>query len=927
MRVTRKRSIIASAIVTVLLPSLVTAQEAKSDTTKSLDKVEVTGSRIKRTEIEGIDPVQVVTAQDLEHQGFANVYDALSNITANTGVFVGEESTNNFNANAQALNLRGFGPGYTLVLLNGRRIPMLPKPAGTVSGNVTNLAMIPTSAVDRIEILTSGASAIYGSDAVAGVVNVILKDKLEGTTLSYRHGDTVHGGGRSERVSVTGGFEFGDTQLTAGLEWDRRWPIHGNQRSWFDSPERSPDPDYRGSTQVMSFWDRDTGWDLLDLSSRCQAQGYESVRPGWAGPGSEKYCGDNDFDSYTIRNGRKRLFGFLNLTHKLGEHELYATALSTRSRADAGMYRYGFAVDYEVVDDMQAAQPNAIAWRHAYRTFRNNEFPGSNQEFKENNDVFIAGLRGTLGRFDYSVNYNYGRYTYRDTVERFNDKAMLSLMFGQQGRDWSFPWAGSRWVRVGKNQLDASYAPTGNIDFFGDLSPEMFRDAMHTSVGDGRSTSQSVTADLSGTLFELPAGPLAFAAVLEGTRDSYRFITDQPTVDGEIYGWSGIRGRGKRDHYALGTEFSVPLLAAGSGFGQWDAKLAARYDRYDDASEVGGAFTWQAGLSWRPNDWLLFRASHATSFRAPDMHVMFAERSSSYTSGVDYLSCVQGEGLQRGQSWQACGNDYGTGSIRQYSEGDPSLHEEKGSSDTIGMVAQIGQNHSFTLDWYRIKLEEQVGLIGADATLRYAAECVLGYDQQGLDVDPNSPKCQTMLARVERGGRNNDVLSVITSPFNTGMYQQNGIDASWSSSFPTDHWGRFSARLGYTHILKTLSRYLPEDEVENIRDRQWNNEFRTRSNMTLGWDYKRFSSYMHFNRLGSSPVRWADDYERFKPWTTVNLSLAYRATEQLSFNLAVVNLFDKTPYRHPSEKWWPYADISKYNPVGTEYYMTVEYKL
>ncbi len=927
MRISLKRSSIACAVTAALLPSLAVAQEATGSTTTSLDKVEVTGSRIKRTEIEGIDPVLVVTAQDLEHQGFANVYDALSNLSMNTGIFVGEESTNNFNANAQALNLRGFGPGYTLVLLNGRRIPVLPKPSGGVSGNVTNLAMIPTSAVDRVEILTSGASAIYGSDAVAGVVNVILKDRIEGTTVSWRHGDTVHGGGRSERATLTTGFEFGDTRVSAGLEWDKRWPIRGNQRSWFASPERSPDPAYREPTQVMSFWDRDTGWDLLDIGNRCGALGYEAVRPGWAGDGSEKYCGDNDFDSYTVRNGRKRLFGFLNLSHRLGDHELYATALSTRSRADAGLYRYGFAVDYEVVEDMQAPVPDATAWRHVYRTFRNSEFSGSNQSFKEDNDVLIAGIRGTVGSLDYSLNYNYGRYRYRDSVDRFNDQAMLSLLFGQQGRDWSFPWAGSRWVRVGKDRLDGNLLPNGALDFFGTLTPEQFRDAMYTSVGDGRSTSQAFTADLSGALFELPAGPLAFAAVAEANRDTYRFITDQPTVDGEIYGWSGIRGQGKRNHYALGTEFSVPLLAAGSGFGQWDAKLAARYDYYDDASDVGGAFTWQAGLSWRPSDWLLLRASRATSFRAPDMHVMFAERSSSYTSGVDYLSCVKGEGLARGASWQGCGEKYGTGSIRQYSEGDPALREEKGSSDTIGLVAQLGANHSFSLDWYSVELNDQVGVIGADAVLRYAAECTLGYDIQGRDVDPGSPKCQTMLARVQRGGRGDGVQSVITSPFNTGMYRQDGVDMTWNSSLPTERWGRFSARFGYTHILKTLSRYLPEDAVENIRDRQWNNEFRTRANMTVGWDYGRVSSYVHINRLGSSPVRWADAYERFKPWTTLNLSLGYRATEALSLNLAVVNVLDKKPWRHASEKWWPYADISKYNPAGTEYFMTIEYRL
>ena len=111
MRGLHKRCIIASAVSLALVPLAGMAQDAGTVEAKSLDKVEVTGSRIKRTEIEGIDPVQVITAEDLGHQGFANVYDALSNITANTGVFVGEENTNNFNANAQALNLRGFGPG------------------------------------------------------------------------------------------------------------------------------------------------------------------------------------------------------------------------------------------------------------------------------------------------------------------------------------------------------------------------------------------------------------------------------------------------------------------------------------------------------------------------------------------------------------------------------------------------------------------------------------------------------------------------------------------------------------------------------------------------------------------------------------------------------------------------------------------------
>lgn len=932
-------SALALAICLALQPAPASAQQqttdataaqddaapAKKAETTNLDKVTVTGSRIKKTEVEGIEPLQIFTTEDLKLQGYANLYDTLSNLSMNTGVFVGEESTNNFNANAQALNLRGFGPGYTLVLLNGHRVPMMPKPAGNISGNVINLAMIPTAAVQRVEILSSGASAIYGSDAVAGVVNVILKDNIDVTTFTYRHGDTVHGGGASDNFTVSSGFSHGDTRLSYGLEWDKRRPIRGDQRSWFDDPGDSPDPDYREPEQVMSYWDRGVGWGLLDITSQCQALGYQPARPAWAGAGSENFCGDNVFNTYTVRNGRDRIFGFANLSHSFGDHEFYANLMSARSRADAGLYRYSYAVDYDVMED-GTPDSDYYGSRQVFRAFRDFEVPTSNQHFSETSHIFSTGLRGLLGEFDYNVGYTYGTYKYEDSVVRFNDKAMFTLLFGPEGSAWNQPWDGSRWLTVSRDAVDADYLPK-NMDFFGELTPEMFAGATHASVGEGRATSQTFSADISGDLMQLPAGPLGFAAVVEASRDTYRFLTDLPTVNGDIYGWSGIRGQGERNRYAAGAELAIPLAKKGSAIGQLDAKLAARYDYYDDASDVGGASTYQVGLSWRPIDSLLIRASRSTSFRAPDMHVMFAERSSSYTSGVDFLTCVQTEGIQRGQSWQGCSENYGTGSIRQYSEGDPSLHEETGYTNTLGVVAQLGEHHSFTLDGFRIHLRDQVGIIGAYTVLQYAAECQLGFTAGGEDVDINSPKCQEMLARVTRGGPRDQISSVITSPFNTGMRQQDGFDFTWLSQYNGTRYGDFSLRVGYTHILETLQRYLPEDEVEDVRDAQWNNEFRTRSYATLGWRKDRYNASLHMNRLGTSPARWADSYVRMPAWTTVNVSFGYRLSDALWAGLTVVNALDKKPNFHESEKWWPYADISKYNPAGAEYFLTLEYKL
>lgn len=937
----RVRHALTVAITLALACGTAAAQQAQADAIEgdaqstttvdgnatTLEKVEVTGSRIKRTEAETVDPIQVFTAQDLARQGFSTLYDALSNLSVNTGVFVGEEDTNNFNANAQALNLRGFGPGYTLVLLNGRRIPVLPKPAGNISGNVINLAMIPASAVERVEVLTSGASAIYGSDAVAGVVNIILKEGIDETTFRYRYGNTANGGGRSDNFTVSSGFRRGDMELSYGLEWDRRLPIRGDQRDWFSDPSKSPDPDYRSLSQVMSYWDRGVpgGWGLLDIGDRCAGLGYQAQRPGWAGPGPEQYCGDNEFDTYTVRNGRERIFAFGNLRQRLGEHEFSATLLSARSTADAGLYRYSYGVDYDVMEDPNDLDSTYYGSRQVWRAFRDFETPTSNQHFSETSHIFSAALSGPLGRFDYNLGYSYGQYRYRDSVSRFDDQAMLGLLFGSKGTDWAQPWAPDRWITVRRDTLDGELLPT-QLDFFGTLTPDMFADAVRTSVGDGRSTSQTISADVSGELFNLPSGAVQFAAVVEASRDTYRFLTDLPTVNGELYGWSGIRGQGERSRYAAGGELAVPLAKMDSAVGQVDAKLAARYDYYDDASDVSGAFTYQAGLSWKPIESLMFRASRATSFRAPDMHVMFAERSSSYTSGVDYLTCVQTEQLTSGQSWQGCATKYGTGSIRQYSEGDRHLREETGYTDSLGVVAQLGAHHSFTLDAFRIHLEDQVGIIGADTVLQYAAECKLGFTASGQEVDPASPKCVAMLARVTRGAKGR-VTSVITSPFNTGMHQQDGFDFNWASRFDGTPYGNFGLRVGYTHILKTLDRYLTEDPVEDIRDAQWNSEFRTRSYGTLTWDLDRFNASLHINRLGTSPERWADGYRRMPAWTTANLSLGWKFNEQFRTTLSVTNLLDRRPPLVDSEKWWPYADISKYNPTGAEYFLTLEYKL
>lgn len=921
------------AISLGLLPFSLLAQEQLSDENQieeEIEKIEVTGSRIKRVDMEGISPIVTISAEDIQMQGHANVFDALDSLSMNTGVFVGEESTNNFNANAQAINLRGFGAGYTLTLVNGRRIPVLPKPAGNVAGNVVNLAMIPTEAVKRVEVLSGGASAIYGSDAVAGVINVILKDDVDYNKVTARFGDTKDGGGQSKKFTVSTGGSLDKLSYTAVLEVDQRDPIYGNDRDWFDSPYDSPNESRHNLSQVMSYYARyqPDPWALIDLSDQCDALGYSKEQPDWVTPfeGDPHFCGDNVYDTYTIRNARDRVSAFVNLEYELEDSNLFATVMATQSDADAGLYRYSYALDYDVrgdVNDWNTWQGS----RHIYRQFQNHEVPTSNQTFEEMSVMGIVGLEGTIADdYDYSLTFTASQYDYEDSVVRFDDEKMLTLLFGERGVNWDWPWEGSRWAVVDASVLNEDFTPK-NIDFFGQLTPDMFNDATHTSIGDGKSYLYSLAFDLTGSLIELPAGDLQFALVTEYMKEGYEFITDEKTVNGDIYGWSGITGDGDRDRYAVGLEFLIPLTDADSSIGYLEAKAAGRYDYYDDKSDVGGAFTYQFGLTWRPIEELMMRTSYSTSFRAPDMHYMYAGRSSSFTSGTDYTACVQEQGIQIGESWASCGENYGTGSIRQYSEGDLSLEEETGDSFNVGFVLDMTDNWSLTADYYDISLEKKVGIIGAGTVLRYEAECSVGFTQYGEVVDQNSAKCQEMLNRVERGGPRGGVISTVTSPFNTGVREQSGIDISTRYNQEIDDLGNVFFSINYTNIFETNEKYLPEDELEDIRDAQWNNEFRTHTTGTLGWYNDTMSVSLFANRLGSSPVRYSEDEnERYKAWTRYNLNVAYYITDDLKVDASIVNIFDKKPPRHETEEWWPFADISKYNPVGMEYYITVGYQ-
>ena len=300
------------------------ADEAEGDEAVDLNRIIVTGSRIKKTDLEGASPVFVITSEDMQEQGFVTVYDALSSITQATGTVQTEQFTNQFTAAAPGINLRGLGPGRTLILLNGRRFADYPFPFNGQS-NFVNLQRIPTAAVDRIDVLSGGASAIYGSDAVAGVINIITKTSYDGHTISATAGTTTEGGGDSVRVQMVGGFGGDRWDLVYALEYLDRDPIFAYDRDYLDEFTDFP-AGLQANTRSLLYIGDAFGFDL-------DGDGYTYQDPGEAAcdpfqdleyslrlPTSGYYCGRDGIGDTSLRNARTSYSAYLNFNFELSDN-------------------------------------------------------------------------------------------------------------------------------------------------------------------------------------------------------------------------------------------------------------------------------------------------------------------------------------------------------------------------------------------------------------------------------------------------------------------------------------------------------------------------------------------------------------------------------------------------------------------------------
>ena len=946
-----QRSRLSAALVAaMLLPAtgVVLAQDTTDDeadeqqteeSATELDRVIVTGSRIGRAEIEGPAPVTVITAEDLEVQGFSTVYDALNTLTQFTGSVQNELTQNGFTPNASFLNLRGLGPGYQLVLINGRRAADYPLPYNSQS-NAVDLSNIPAAAIERIEILSGGASAIYGSDAVAGVVNVIMKTDYEGDLVNIMGGTTTRGGGDTGRLQWIGGKMGDNWSLTYAFEALEREGIFASQRDFMDSYLDDPsvaDPADVNPVEGLLYIDlvssdRYFGDDGATGQEACgrfsefdifffeTSSVYTGPRCGYFGyPATQAIRNsDRNFSGYTygtwdFTNDLQGFvqFNFTDAQAKLASNTQFWSSPAyfdpTLTSPGLAALLGGFGIPYSggaVVQTQRIFTPDEVGGIGA-----------QNSLYDEQAYDLATGLRGILfdGRFDWEATVSHAAYKIDVDRPRFLENELNDYFLGEQmGFDPIFGY------------------PVYDLNderFFNPISAENFA-ALNTRVK-SNSESDVTQANLvfTGDLWELPAGPLAMASVLEFATQSYEINPDprtSPTYTGPepIYNLTSTGGGGERDRYAFGLEFNIPL------FDTLTASVAGRYDKYDDVTAVDDAVTWQAGLEWRPFDNLLVRGTKATSFRAPDMHYVFADTSGFFQTVFDEYRCRR-DGFDPNPPAgdpNPCGTTEYVYTVFGTRHGSTELEEETGDSLTFGVVWDITENMSVSADYYDIKLEGGVSDIDTGYLLRNEADCLLGQERDGTPVDQGSDSCAFFTSLVDRagtGGINDDEIDSFESiPFNQALVETSGIDARWQYSMDTDRWGDFGFQLAWTHVLKLDSQEFPGEPIIDVRDHPQFFNFRSRMTGQFSWQRDDWSASLYGYRWGSLP-NWAET-GRIGSHTIWNATVSKQITDNAEISLIVNNVLDDIHPEDDTFNTYPFF-WRAYSPIGREVFVEFSY--
>lgn len=825
------------------------AQETESKDATTLDRVEVTGSRIRQVDVETAAPVLQITRADIEKQGFKSVADILQNITAAGSPAISRTSplSSGESVGGYYIDLRNLGANRTLILVNGKRL-------GASNDGLQDVASIPGAMVERIEVLKDGASTIYGSDAIAGVINIITRKNFEGMEANAYIGQWGQGDGTRQNYDFLMGFTGDRGSVTAGVEYTKEDPVWARDR-WFaidrfPTGEKSdPRPGgLSGTTQYGQFRYNGANYTLRRDVAGLNPRDFASFRPT-----NTAIDFSNPAEQSTTYGGIERKSVFFNGRYDIAENLTFESDILYTDREsfqqNAGYPFQSAAFDLSSGGLSADSYFNPVGADVQY-TRRGWEVP---RQVK--NSLTTYRFTGTLsGSFQFA-----DKFWDWDAGYLFNQNKGVQISTGNLNTQAVALATGPSFLNAqGIVQCGTAAAPIelgfggGQCTPWNPLIPYGY--ASPNSLADpnvqkflylpGQAVSKTETtayfANLSGTIATLPAGDLGLAIGFEHRKESGAFSPDalaQTGISTDLAGGPTSGGYSLDEIYA---ELQIPVLADVTGAKELTFNLATRYSDYDT---FGNTTNSKFGFKWKPIDSLLVRGTWSEGFRAPTIADLYGGSSQTFSFYTDACDVNYGDAAgsarclrdvppgfrQRASTPSGFADGEESQSDRPFYVGSNSLlTAETSTSKTLGLVFSPSFLEGFnaSLDWWNIKIENT---IIADTETNVLADCYL----RNIESRCNTAQDPTR----SRFVRDADgvITSFITTPINAGYQETEGFDFDVNYRFDTNY-GKFAVAWLSTYVSKNE---LKTDNVASTKPQQQNGfggNFRIRSNLSLNWE-------------------------------------------------------------------------------------------
>lgn len=939
-------SILSIALMTAMPAA---AQSTPQDGAPAADEsvIIVTGSRIARPELESSTPIQVVSSAMLLNQGQQNVADILNELPSMGTPGYGRTNTNFATSGngISTINLRNLDDKRTLVLMNGRRI------VGGIGGtSIVDINNIPTDLLDRVEIITGGASAVYGSEAVAGVVNFVLKDDFQGLRLRAQNGLTSQGDNHKYILSGTFGTNFADDRgnFAVNVQYDEDKGLRSRNRSISanDIPTRS------AYAAQGVFYPNDDDVFTYDANNNLIA-GYDQATQGYNRNG-DRYI------SVPLKRLLVTSLGHYDITDGITAfYELSYSKMKSRSSLEPLPFDNSDAElpDGTVLAGLDPANPLVPGAIASIATGPIQFLKRANGMFDRSNRVTrhfyraVGGLRGQLGaNWNWDAYYNYSQSkenTASETALRDRLYYALDAVAGPNGpmcRDAAARAAGCVPLNVfGFNAATPDQAAYITND--GQLST--YRSKIQQSV---------IGANITGSAFALPGGDLKVAAGFERRMEKSSEVYDRETQLGNTMGNALSNTFGRYTVNEVYGEVVAPLIADRPFVKYLGVEGAARYSDY---STLGSLWSWKVGADWAPSSDIRFRGVYSKAVRAPNINELYSGANQTYPTGLvdpcdgvtatstgaydNYCRSVPGIAATIANS--PTGTFQSSLADIQHYEGEDrsnaNLGEEKATTWTLGVVLtpQAVRNLSVTVDFFDIRIKGAINQFPRQSIINQCAAsggtdemCALLVREPVGTPRPNTP---------------GSIYQINTFPVNAGSIKTRGVDVAANYRTSLDRMGApgsFAVALAYTYLDKLTLEPFPGTPIIDNRgqlggDGRLGAGFKHRANLSFTYEVSDITFFWRMNYLSKIKDTKNQAESSLSPdvnsigsylYNDAQVRFAAGSRKQYEFYVGMDNIFNKKPpllgQLAASQITGTETAADVYDPIGRAFYAGITAK-